>query len=116
MIFVVLAMKAHMLASQSIRVQGLELLTRMLEFVKKEHNRGESKGVTGTGEYPKQESSYVRDAVHQMLLHGAAAILVRLLSYSMDSASETNASFHLLHAVPRAGDTTANDPKIGYIR
>ena len=88
-IFVVLAMKAHMLASQSIRVQGLELLTRMLEFVKKEHNRGESKGVTGTGEYPKQESSYVRDAVHQMLLHGAAAILVRLLSYSMDSASET---------------------------
>ena len=46
-IFVVLAMKAHMLASQSIRVQGLELLTRMLEFVKKEHNRGESKGSQG---------------------------------------------------------------------
>ena len=55
-IFVVLAMKAHMLASQSIQVQGLELLTRMLEFVKKEHNRGESKGSQGRESTPSKRA------------------------------------------------------------
>ena len=87
-IFVVLAMKAHMLVSQSIRVQGLELLARLLEYVKEGDTKRASRGC-GLGASTEHVSSHAKDAVHQMLLHGAAAILVRLLTYSIDSASET---------------------------
>ena len=113
LIFSILALKEHRTVSNSINIQGLELMNCMLQFVskaqKKEKEEGEeedrerpsSRGknstlrstLNSTGPQFDQQrdtaAKLVQDAVHQLLLHGAAALLVRMLASSISSTSET---------------------------
>jgi len=138
-VFVLLALRGYMNTSLGVRLQGLEILSAILEYIAltesdpnmKSNNielegiplktdRPMSPGFTGTDyqgtEHPRYagndaKSSYgsndhrqqlrevielpnnslVQDCIHQMLLHGAGVVLVRLLQYSVASTSEISA-------------------------
>lgn len=114
LIFSILALKEHRTSSNSVNIQGLELMNCMIQFVsnaqKKEKEKGDKEGEDGTRPSSRGKNStlkstlnstgpqldqqtdtaakLVHDAVHQLLLHGAAALLVRMLATSISSASE----------------------------
>jgi len=98
-IFSLLALKKHMQKSSSVRVQALELLSTILEHVAKvdeeESSKQQQQGATNrmTGnKHPmlpqSSQRSTIQDAVHQLLLHGAASTLCRLLTLSVSNQHE----------------------------
>lgn len=100
LIFALLALKQHMQQSASIRVQGLDLLCSVLESVSKsekelavqdEEIRQHTLNQRQPAKYPGTNSSQrtpAQDAVHQLLLHGAASTLSRLLTLSVNNLHE----------------------------
>ena len=104
LIFALLALKQHMQQSASIRVQGGELLCSILDYVAKVQQQQflpETQEVDRqqhtlnrqtTTKYPanslQRRVAGVQDTVHQLLLHGAAATLCRLLTLSVGNMHE----------------------------
>jgi hypothetical protein len=98
-IFALLALKKHMQKSSSVRVQALELLSTILEHVAKveeeesgkQQQQATANRTTGN-KHPmlpqSSQRSTIQDAVHQLLLHGAASTLCRLLTLSVSNQHE----------------------------
>lgn len=105
LIFALLALKQHMQQSGSIRVQGGELLSSILDYVTKVQQQQQL--LPETQEFDRQQHTLnrqtttkypanslqrrvagVQDTVHQLLLHGAAATLCRLLTLSVGNMHE----------------------------